>query len=327
MMSLYPLFKWNGSYLPVVRKAEGSSPEGGAVLHCMKWGLIPSFTKKTEKLDHFRMFNARSELIREKPSFRRLLPNNRCLVVVEGFYEWKKVGSRKQPYYIHFKDQQPLVFAALYDSWRNSEGEIVHTFTILTTCCSSLLQWLHDRMPVILKNKECIDEWLNGSPSTKFEKFLEPFEDPSLVWYPVTPEMGKPSFNGPQCIKEIKTAEKNSIQNFFSKNRTENKHESEPDVKDSPKVSVLTIASESLKEELITEENEELTVSKGAKSEVYPLRNKGDEKCSTKRDFEQFATDLKPPINNSEKVHIDSSKKKRNVGDGQSTLLSYFGRK
>ncbi|XP_054789740.1 uncharacterized protein LOC129295265 [Prosopis cineraria] len=112
-----------GFNVPVVRREDASDSEG-CVLHCMKWGLVPSFTKKTEKPDHYKMFNARSESVGEKASFRRLLPKCRCLVVVEGFYEWKKDGSGKQPYYIHFKDGRPLVFAALYDSWQNSEGNI-----------------------------------------------------------------------------------------------------------------------------------------------------------------------------------------------------------
>ncbi|WVZ05320.1 hypothetical protein V8G54_018666 [Vigna mungo] len=131
-------------------------------------------------LDDPAKFNARSESIDEKASFRRLLPKSRCLVAVEGklerlglgvgdaeafisisflspeiesqgpdsmganiFYEWKKDGSKKQPYYIHFKDGRPLVFAALYDSWQNSEGETLYTFTIVTTSSSSALQWLH----------------------------------------------------------------------------------------------------------------------------------------------------------------------------------------
>ncbi|XP_020246882.1 putative peptidase YMR114C [Asparagus officinalis] len=143
-----------GAYLPVFRLQRSPAtsscvgeaapaPAPGPVVHCMKWGLVPSFTKKMEKPDHYRMFNARSESVREKASFRRLLPKNRCLVAVEGFYEWKKDGSKKQPYYIHFKDNRPLVFAALYDSWENSEGEVLHTFTILTTRSSSALEWLH----------------------------------------------------------------------------------------------------------------------------------------------------------------------------------------
>ncbi|KAK1265309.1 hypothetical protein QJS04_geneDACA024173 [Acorus gramineus] len=203
-----------GTYMPVIRREE----DGGAILHCMKWGLVPSFTKKNEKPDHFRMFNARSESICEKTSFRLLVPKSRCLVAVEGFYEWKKVGSKKQPYYIHFKDDRPLVFAALYDSWRHSEAEILHTFTILTTGCSSALQWLHDRMPVILGNMSSIDAWIN-CPSSNLGNVLKPYEDSDLFWYPVTPAMGRTSFDGPDCIKEIqlKPAEPEPILKFFTR--------------------------------------------------------------------------------------------------------------
>ncbi|KAL0460429.1 UNVERIFIED_CONTAM: Abasic site processing protein HMCES [Sesamum latifolium] len=164
-------------------------------------------------------FNARSESIREKASFRRLLPKNRCLVSFEGFYEWKKDGSRKQPYYIHLKDGRPLVFAGLFDSWRSSEGEILYSFTIVTTSSSSSLEWLHDRMPVILGNKESTDSWLNDAPLSNLDKILKPYEGTDLAWYPVTTAIGKLSFDGPECIKEIqiKTEETKSISQFFSK--------------------------------------------------------------------------------------------------------------
>ncbi|CAA6659839.1 unnamed protein product [Spirodela intermedia] len=179
-------------YRPSYNVSPGQGEEGGGesspVLVCMKWGLVPSFTKKTDKPDHYRMFNARSESIREKASFRRLIPKNRCLVAMEGFYEWKKDGSKKQPYYIYFKDGRPLV---------------VYTFTILTTCSSSALQWLHDRMPVILGDKTSIDIWLNGSASEVDSVAGRPYEGPDLVWHPVTAAMGKPSFDGPECVKEI----------------------------------------------------------------------------------------------------------------------------
>ncbi|GAA0139392.1 hypothetical protein LIER_00946 [Lithospermum erythrorhizon] len=210
-----------GFNVPVVRRDDGKDKgeEEGVVLHCMKWGLVPSFTKKTDKPDHYKMFNSRSETIREKASFRRLIPNSRCLVSVEGFYEWKKDGSKKQPYYIHFKDGKPLVFAALYDSWKNAEGEVLYTFTILTTSSSSSLQWLHDRMPVILGNKESSDMWLNGRPTSNFDTLLKPYEEADLMWYPVTPAMGKPSFDSPECINEIqlKCDESKSISHFFMK--------------------------------------------------------------------------------------------------------------
>ncbi|KAG8089694.1 hypothetical protein GUJ93_ZPchr0011g27717 [Zizania palustris] len=213
-----------GAYLPVgtvravVPECDGGRGDAngeGPVIECMKWGLVPSFTGKTEKPDHFRMFNARSESIKEKASFRRLIPKNRCLVAVEGFYEWKKDGSKKQPYYIHLQDQRPLVFAALFDMWANSEGETIHTFTILTTRASTSLKWLHDRMPVILGDKDSINTWLNSS-SVELEEITIPYKGTDLVWYPVTAAMGKTSFDGPECIKEVRPSEK-PISAFFTR--------------------------------------------------------------------------------------------------------------
>ncbi|GLU08037.1 hypothetical protein SLE2022_249660 [Rubroshorea leprosula] len=245
-----------GANLSVVRRDDGSGGDG-VVLHCMKWGLVPSFTKKAEKPDFFKMFNARSESISEKASFRRLLPKNRCLVAVEGFYEWKKDGSKKQPFYIHFKDCRALLFAALYDCWENAEGEKLYTFTILTTSSSSTLQWLHDRMPVILGDKGSMDTWLNGSSSSEFNTLLKPYEGPDLVWYPVTPAIGKLSFDGPECIKEIKiqTEEKNTISRFFSTKGVKKEEDAITEEKSLFHKSVNTNLP-NLKEEPKTEDNE-----------------------------------------------------------------------
>ncbi|GMY33730.1 abasic site processing protein HMCES [Fagus crenata] len=263
-----------GNHLPVVRREEGSNADADAdadavVLHCMKWGLIPTFTKKAEKPDHYKMFNARSESICEKASFRRLVPKNRCLVAVEGFYEWKKDGQKKQPYYIHFKDGRPLVFAALYDAWENSEGEILYTFTILTTSSSSALQWLHDRMPVILGDKVSTDTWLNGSSSSKFDNMLKPYEDADLVWYPVTPGMGKPSFDGPECIKEIKLKIEgsNPITKFFSTKAIKKEESSYLEEENSCAQSIKTDPPKSFKKELETEDN----------TAFSPFTKKGDQ--------------------------------------------------
>ncbi|XP_011089624.1 embryonic stem cell-specific 5-hydroxymethylcytosine-binding protein [Sesamum indicum] len=247
-----------GFNVPVVRRDEEGDSDG-VVLHCMKWGLIPSFTKKNEKIDHFRMFNARCESIREKASFRRLLPKNRCLVSFEGFYEWKKDGLRKQPYYIHFKDGRPLIFAGLFDSWRSSEGEILYSFTIVTTTSSSSLEWLHDRMPVVLGNKESTDSWLNDAPLSNLDKILKPYEGTDLAWYPVTTAIGKLSLNGPECIKEIqiKTEETKSISQFFSKKDICAK----PPIKKEP---VEATEQESMKNEL---ENQSTLENKRMKAE------------------------------------------------------------
>jgi putative SOS response-associated peptidase YedK len=167
----------------------------------MQWGLIPSFTKPTDKPDFWRMFNARSESIREKPSFRRLVPSKRCVVLLNGFFEWKKEGKIKQPYYIYLVNEntgkeEPMAMAGLWDVWyRDSpeeEGkevedektkvkgggggggfvkpkEVMYTYTILTTESSKELQWLHDRMPVILKDEEAQHMWLSTTDKSSLE--------------------------------------------------------------------------------------------------------------------------------------------------------------
>ncbi|KAK4408711.1 Abasic site processing protein HMCES [Sesamum angolense] len=289
-----------GFNVPVVRRNEEGDSDG-VVLHCMKWGLIPSFTKKNEKIDHFKMFNARSESIREKASFRRLLPKNRCLVSFEGFYEWKKDGSRKQPYYVHFKDGRPLVFAGLFDSWRSSEGEILYSFTIVTTSSSSSLEWLHGLMPVILGNKESTDSWLNDAPLSNLDKILKPYEGTDLAWYPVTTAIGKISFDGPECIKEIqiKTEETKSISQFFSKKDIRAK----PPIKSEPvEATEETTEQESVKNEL---ENWSTLENKRMKAEPVQI---GQQKSANEEPESQLTlgnTTVKAePVQNSQQKSV-----------------------
>ncbi|XP_027336775.1 uncharacterized protein LOC113850427 [Abrus precatorius] len=313
-----------GSNLPVIRREDASDSEG-YVLHCMKWGLIPSFTKKTEKPDHYKMFNARSESIEERASFRRLLPKSRCLVAVEGFYEWRKDGSRKQPYYIHLKDGRSLVFAALYDSWQNSEGETLYTFTIVTTSSSSALRWLHDRMPVILGDKDSIDTWLSSSDSS-FKSVLKPYEESDLVWYPVTPAMGKPSFDGPECIKEIqvKSEGNTSISLFFSRKGAESE-DTKPEKKTSFQEFVKTEHAKDESEGAKLEEGDNDLKSSGGSS-----YSQNAIKFPIKREYEAFSSDSKPLVANNDQMSANPAKKKEKVktaDDKQPTLFSYFGKR
>ncbi|KZV46808.1 embryonic stem cell-specific 5-hydroxymethylcytosine-binding protein-like [Dorcoceras hygrometricum] len=339
-----------GFNVPVIRR-----DDDGFVLHCMKWGLIPSFTNKTEKPDYFRMFNARSESLREKASFRRLLPTNRCLVSVEGFYEWKKDGQKKQPYYIHFNDDRPLVFAALFDSWKNSE-EVIYTFTIVTTSSSSALEWLHDRMPVILGDKESTDLWLSDSLPSDLDKIFKPYDESDLVWYPVTPAMGKLSCNGPECIKKVKAEEIRSISHFFS---TKVSRLPEPElekttikkeileagqpkcIKEEPeghsKFEDTRVKDESIEaghRKFVNEEpepqydyHESVTAEdeNDLKGDVSTLLSKGV--SPVKRGYEEFPTAAKPFAKETNRQHKSPDRKKRKgPADTQSTLFSYFGR-
>lgn len=343
-----------GSYMPVVCK-ENKGTEREPVVRCMKWGLVPSFTKKNEKPDHFRMFNARSESVHEKASFRRLIPSCRCLVTIEGFYEWKKDGAKKQPFYIHFQDERPLVLAALYDTWQDSEGGQLFTFTILTTRSSKALAWLHDRMPVILGTEGAIDAWLYDFSSLTFETVTEPYEKSDLVWYPVTPAMGRMQFDGPECVKEIKLKpeKSSSISDFFSRKGTPVKSsvcktsEAGTD-QDQSEVSVDHLTVEEQKAFLAgLEPDTEIT------EEVFPCINEEHdlEQCGTKRSFENKDKKSLDPLENRTKpkasisnpsidpsielgfnrigspdIQMKKKNKTQGAGDKQQTLLSYFGR-
>lgn len=114
----------------------------------MHWGLVPAFTKADARPDFFRMFNARSETLHESPVFRRLLDKRRCVIMLDGFYEWRSEGRERQPYYIH-TGEQPLLMAGLFDVCkREGEDNFIFSFAIITTDASKKFQAIHDRMPV-----------------------------------------------------------------------------------------------------------------------------------------------------------------------------------
>jgi len=122
-----------------------------------KWGLIPSWAKDPAIGNS--LVNARAETLAEKPSFKGSLKYWRCLVPADGFYEWKHVGSKKQPYLITLKDEGLFSFAGLWAEWSAPDGSPIPTFTIVTTEPNELMKDIHDRMPVILA-KEDERTWL-----------------------------------------------------------------------------------------------------------------------------------------------------------------------
>jgi putative SOS response-associated peptidase YedK len=107
------------------------------------------------------MINAKAETILEKPSFRNAFKSRRCLVLSDGFYEWKKEGE-KTPYRIMMKDADSFAMAGIWEKWGSPEGEVIHSFSIITTGPNSLMEKIHNRMPVIL-NREDEKKWL-GTP-------------------------------------------------------------------------------------------------------------------------------------------------------------------
>ncbi|MGE4090272.1 MAG: SOS response-associated peptidase, partial [Candidatus Binatia bacterium] len=123
----------------------------------LRWGLIPSWAK--EETIGNRMINARAETVAEKPSFRRALQQRRCLIVADGFYEWKATGKKKTPMFIALKARALFSFAGLWESWNSPSGATIHSCTIITTTPNALMESIHTRMPVIL-TREAEDLWL-----------------------------------------------------------------------------------------------------------------------------------------------------------------------
>lgn len=114
----------------------------------MRWGLVPFWAKDTKI--GYKMINARAETVDEKPSYKMPLRDRRCLVLTNGFYEWKKEGGKdKTPYFVRLKSRRPFTFAGLWDRWEK-EGDGLSTFTIIITSAKEMMEKIHDRMPVIL---------------------------------------------------------------------------------------------------------------------------------------------------------------------------------
>jgi putative SOS response-associated peptidase YedK len=185
--------------VPVVRADEHRQRE----LVGMRWGLVPSWAKDPSIGN--RMINARSETVSEKPSFRAAWKRRRCLIVADGFYEWQKVGSGKQPYFIHRRDDRPFAFAGLWEHWLQAEVSL-ETCTILTTAASKLLQTIHDRSPVILPPEE-YDGWLDPeSPDLErlAELLVPSCNEPDFVVEPVSTRVNNSRYDRPDCIEPVK---------------------------------------------------------------------------------------------------------------------------
>ena len=167
-----------------------------------RWGLIPSWAK--DPTIGNRMINARSETAATKPAFRKPLRERRCLILADGFYEWKREGSRKQSYYIKLRDGEPFAFAGLWDRWAPVEGDPVETCTILTTTPNDVLQPIHDRMPVVLPSSACT-VWLDPAMRDveSVQALLTPYPAAEMTVYPVSPRVNNPAYDAPEYIAPL----------------------------------------------------------------------------------------------------------------------------
>jgi putative SOS response-associated peptidase YedK len=177
---------------------------GENTLTMYKWGLIPSWSKDPSIGD--RMINARAETLAEKPSFRNAFRRRRCLVLSDGFYEWKQnPGSKsKQPVFIRLNNGHPFAFAGLWEIWKSPDGSEIRSCTIITTQPNSLLLPIHNRMPVILP-PETYQIWLAAEDRQpdQLNHLLVPYPSTEMVAFPVSRKVNSPQLDSPDLINPV----------------------------------------------------------------------------------------------------------------------------
>ena len=183
--------------IPIVRLVEGKRQ-----FALMRWGLLPSWVKdpKTFAL----LINARGESVVDKPAFRAAMKRRRCLIPADGFYEWKAVGARKQPFYVRAKSGEPLAFAGLWETWIGPNGEELDTAVIVTTNANRLLAPIYSRMPVILA-PEAFDLWLNTSDvdAKTAVALIAPAPENLLEAYEVSTAVNRVANDDPKLVEPV----------------------------------------------------------------------------------------------------------------------------
>ncbi len=165
----------------------------------LRWGLIPFWAK--DMAIGNKLINARAETVAEKPSYRAAYKHRRCLIPVDGFYEWSAVSGRKQPYYIDAADGEPFCFAGLWESWSpDKSADPLQTFTILTRSPNKQIAALHKRMPVIVPKHEH-REWLSGIRGVgDSADAVSQTPDDVLRFRPVSTRVNNPRNDGPELL-------------------------------------------------------------------------------------------------------------------------------
>ena len=196
--SFYDVIAPNFNVAPTHNVAVIRIDEAQKVCVLQRWGLIPSWAKNTKTL----YINARADTLFQKPAFRASAKRHRCLILADGYYEWKTLGPKqKQPYYLKPKDDQPIAFAGIWDHW-NGQEPAIDSCSIITTDANELSQPIHDRMPVILRGAAA-EAWLDPTieDPRALAEMVRPFPAELITCYPVGRAVGSVKNNGPQCIE------------------------------------------------------------------------------------------------------------------------------
>lgn len=168
-------------------------------LSLARWGLVPSWAKD-EKIG-YKMNNARSETIFEKPSFRHSIRKKRCLILADCFYEWQKTDEKKQPYCIRMRSHDTFAFAGIWDCWEKA-GNTLISCSIVTCEPNKLMSKIHDRMPVILSEGDSA-KWINENKEEVIRSLMVPCADKAMESFKISTLVNNPSHDSEDVIKPL----------------------------------------------------------------------------------------------------------------------------
>jgi putative SOS response-associated peptidase YedK len=182
------------TFQPVIR-AERET--GARELVPMRWGMVPYFAKSTAEFKGFSTINAKAETVATNAMWRRPFERRRCLVPVDGFYEWKRVDAKtRQPFAFAMQNGAPFALAGLWDAWKGPDGTWLQSYAVITTDANELMEPVHNRMPVILKPSE-YGRWLARDDARAPVDLLRPFDAEKMERHAVDPRVGNVRVNEP----------------------------------------------------------------------------------------------------------------------------------
>jgi putative SOS response-associated peptidase YedK len=202
-LSEAPTFKPRFNVAPsqAVAAVRGPAQAGGREFAWLRWGLVPRWANEASIGN--RLINARSETAATKPAFKNAFRHRRCLILADGFYEWRHVEGKRLPYFFGLRDGRPFAFAGLWEHWQGA-GEPIESCTVLTTAANDLVHPLHDRMPVILDPRDYAT-WLDPAVSEpeRLVPLLRPYPADLMARWPVATHVNRPENDAPSCVEPV----------------------------------------------------------------------------------------------------------------------------
>ena len=192
------------THQPIIRQ---SRETGDRELILVRWGLVPFFTKDLKEIKGLSTINARAETIATSRTWREPMKKRRCLIPVNGFYEWPKEGKPpKQPYAFELSSGSLFAFAGIWDAWKDGEGHWLQSYAIVTTEANELMARIHSRMPVILHSRD-YDRWLDREETEQLPlDLMRPFESEAMEMYEANPKVNNVRNNGPELMRQAAQA-------------------------------------------------------------------------------------------------------------------------